>query len=244
MNRYGKGSLIAILITLVIHVAALLYFNISTLETKVYVIPDTAILELDFKDPEEIEKIINPEEEIQTPENNQTLKDLMKDIQDIRNQSYEDYSESEIEQKQLEAVEAENKKSVEELREKGIEGFDPSKFETKPTKKDDKKEKTESKKENAFAGKVTKECNVPGRECSTKTPAYICKGGGKVYVEINVDKIGRVKNARVISSKSTAESECILNTALKFAKKTTRVSSDLEGSNSQTGYIIYNFISQ
>ncbi|MEZ7902022.1 MAG: hypothetical protein QMC21_00725 [Flavobacteriales bacterium] len=244
MNRYGKGSLIAILITLVIHVAALLYFNISTLETKVYVIPNTAILELDFKDPEEIEKIINPEEEIQTPENNQTLKDLMKDIQDIRNQSYEDYSESEIEQKQLEAVEAENKKSVEELREKGIEGFDPSKFETKTTKKDDKKEKTESKKENAFAGKVTKECNVPGRECSTKTPAYICKGGGKVYIEINVDKIGRVKNARVIPSKSTVKSECILNTALKFAKKTTRVSSDLEGSNSQTGYIIYNFISQ
>ena len=244
MNRYGKGSLIAILITLVIHVAALLYFNISTLETKVYVIPNTAILELDFKDPEEIEKIINPEEEIQTPENNQTLKDLMKDIQDIRNQSYENYSESEIEQKQLEAVEAENKKSVEELREKGIEGFDPSKFETKTTKKDDKKEKTESKKENAFAGKVTKECNVPGRECSTKTPAYICKGGGKVYIEINVDKIGRVKNARVIPSKSTVKIECILNTALKFAKKTTRVSSDLEGSNSQTGYIIYNFISQ
>ena len=83
MNRYGKGSLIAILITLVIHVAALLYFNISTLETKVYVIPNTAILELDFKDPEEIEKIINPEEEIQTPENNQTLKDLMKDQQTV-----------------------------------------------------------------------------------------------------------------------------------------------------------------
>ena len=244
MNRYGKGSLIAILITLVIHVAALLYFNISTLETKVYVIPDTAILELDFKDPEEIEKIINPEEEIQTPENNQTLKDLMKDIQDIRNQSYEDYSESKIEQEQLEAVQVENKKSIEELREKGIEGFDPSKFEPKPTKKNDKKVKKESEKENAFAGKVTKECNVPGRECSTKTPAYICKGGGKVYVEINVDKIGRVKNARVISSKSTAESECILNTALKFAKQTTKVSSDLEGSNSQTGYIIYNFIGQ
>jgi hypothetical protein len=244
MNKYGKGSLIAILITLVIHVATLLYFNVSKLETKAYVIPNTAILELDFKDPEEIEKIINPEEELQTPENNQTLKDLMKDIQDIRNKSYEEYSESKIDQEQLEAIEAENKKTVEELREKGIGGFDESKFDTSPPKEDDKKEKTGSKKENAFAGKVTKECNVPGRECSTKTPAYICKGGGKVYIEINVDKIGRVKSAHVIPSKSSTSNECILNTALKFAKQTTRVSSDLKGSNSQKGYIIYNFISQ
>lgn len=121
MNKYGKGSLIAILITLVIHVATLLYFNVSKLETKVYVIPNTAILELDFKDPEEIEEMINPEEEIQTPENNQSLKDLMKDIQDIRNKSYKDYSESELEQKQLDAIEAENKKTIEELRENGVE---------------------------------------------------------------------------------------------------------------------------
>ncbi len=244
MNKIGKGSLIAILITLVIHFATFLYFNVSTLETKIYIPPHTAILELDFKDPEEIEKIINPEEEIQTPENNQTLKDLMKDIQDIRNKSYEDFSESEIEQEQLEAIEAENKKTVEELRENGVDGFDPSKYETKPEKTKNNKEDKRGEKENSFAGKVTKECNVPGRECYTKTPAYVCRGGGKVYVEIIVDKIGRVKNAKVISSKSTTTSECILNTALKFAKQTTKVSSDLDGSNSQKGYIIYNFISQ
>jgi len=196
MNKYGKGSLIAILITLVIHVATLLYFNVSKLETKVYVIPNTAILELDFKDPEEIEEMINPEEEIQTPENNQSLKDLMKDIQDIRNKSYKDYSESELEQKQLDAIEAENKKTIEELRENGVEGFDGSKFDTKPSKTDDKKKNKVGEKENSFAGKVTKECNVPGRECDTKTPSYTCKGGGKVFIEIKVDKIGRVRNVK------------------------------------------------
>lgn len=244
MNKYGKGSLIAILVTLVIHVATLLYFNVSTLETEFYPIPKTAVLELDFKDPEEIEEKINPTIEDQTPENNQSLKDLMKDIQDIRNKSYEDFSESKIEQKDIDAIEAENKKTIEELRENGVDGFDESKYKIKPKETEDNKKDKTGEKKNSFAGKVTKVCNVPGRECYTKTPAYICKGGGKVYVEISVDKIGMVKSANIIPSKSTTANECILNTALKFAKQTTKVSSDLNGSKSQKGYIIYNFIKQ
>ncbi|MEN8927814.1 MAG: hypothetical protein ABF242_10780 [Flavobacteriales bacterium] len=242
MNKIGKGSLFAILITLVIHIAMLLYFNVSTLKTTEVFIPNEVLLELDFKTPEEIEEIINPEPEI--AQNNQSIKDLMSDIQDIRNQSYEDFSESEMDNEILKSIEAENKKSVEELRDNGIKGFDKSEFDSEPDKKEVDKDKNTDKKNNNFAGKVTKECNIPGRECSTGTPSYQCAGGGKVYIDITVDKIGRVKSAKVNTSKSSTNSDCILNTALRFAKTTTKASSDLSGNNSQAGYIIYNFISQ
>ena len=241
MNKIGKGSLIAILITLVIHVATLLYFNLSKLETREIFIPSTALLELDFKDPEIIEEEINPEEEIQTPENNQSLKDLMKDIQDIRKKSNKNFNESEIEQEILDKIQAENKANSTQKDNKP-EGD----FGTKKNTKTAEEKGTDKKiAKNAYAGNnVTVSCNVPGRTCHTKRPTYICKGGGKVYIEIKVDKIGRVKNAKVVSSKSTTTNECILNNALDYAKSTTKVSSDLNGNNSQTGYIIYNFIKQ
>ena len=242
MNKNWKTtSIIALLIALVIHVMAFLYFNISSLEQGSIIIEKDLLLELDFTELDE-----DPLEEEIVEENNQSLTNLMKDIQNIRNQSYKNYSEAEIEQQILDEIAAENANTVNELRKNGLKGFDPSKYpEDKKKKKAPKGENPKTKKGgNQFAGSVTVSCNVPGRNCSTDKPTYVCKGGGKIYVNIKVDKLGRVKQASVNSSKSNTTNECLIQNALDYAKNTTTVNSDLDGKATTDGYIIYNFVSQ
>jgi hypothetical protein len=97
MNKNWKTtSIIALLIALVIHVMAFLYFNISTLEQGSIIIEKDLLLELDFTELDE-----DPLEEEIVEENNQSLTNLMKDIQNIRNQSYKNYSEAEMDLKDL-----------------------------------------------------------------------------------------------------------------------------------------------
>lgn len=241
MKFVKKTSLFALLIALILHVAALLFFNLSSLEVRPYIVDENVVLEIDYTEDEEEQEV----EEQEIDLNNQSLANLMQDIQNIRKKSYQNYSEAQIEAELLQQIETENKQSVKELREKGIKGYDESKFDLNPNaKKKENKKKTQQTGTNSYAGSVTAVCNVPGRKCFTEKPTYICKGGGKVYVEIKVDKLGRVKNASVNTTKSTTTNECILNNALDYARSTTRVNSDLKGNNTQKGYIIYNFIAQ
>ena len=144
MNKNWKTtSIIALLIALVIHVMAFLYFNISTLEQGSIIIEKDLLLELDFTELDE-----DPLEEEIVEENNQSLTNLMKDIQNIRNQSYKNYSEAEIEQQILDEIAAENANTVNELRKNGLKGFDPSKYpEDKKKKKAPKGENPKTKKE-------------------------------------------------------------------------------------------------
>ena len=245
MNTFKKTSLYALLIAIVLHVAGFLFMNVTTLNPGPVLIKEEPLLELDFTEEEESEEIeeeaLKPEEEEYDPD----IKNLMKDISDIRNNSYKDYSQSELEEMKLKEIEEANKKTVEELRKNGLKGFDPEEYEDK-TKKNDNEDKTGENpiKKNQYAGKVTKQCEMPGRGCETGTPSYKCNSGGKVFIDIKVDKIGRVKSAKVNTSKSTTTNQCILDEALKYARNTTKAGSDLNGQHTNIGYIIYNFIGQ
>ncbi len=243
MNKNWKTtSIIALLIALVIHVMAFLYFNISTLEQGPIIIEKDLLLELDFTEDEKE----NPEEEEEIiEENNQSLANLMKDIQAAKEGKYINNSQN-LEQEILDKIAEENAQTVDELRKNGLKGFDPSKY--SDDKKKNNTKQGEDDKSNLGGtvtnNNVTATCSVPGRKCSTKTPTYICKGGGKVHVDIKVDKLGRVKQATVNSSKSNTTNECIIQNALDYAKNTTIVNSDLDGKVTTDGQIIYTFVSQ
>ena len=242
-KKNTSTALFALLITVVLHVGAFLYVNLSTLTTTTTLYKDMAVIELDFRTEEEIEEILQPTEPI-IDESNQSIKDLMQDIQDIRNKSLSNFSESKIKQEIEQDVLNTNKKNSSQQDENSLEKSEENSSKTEESDKNLPQNTLQPKKENQYGGKVTKYCNVPGRECTTTAPSYKCQGGGEVYIEIKVDKIGSVRSAKVNSSKSTTTSECIINQALEYAKRTTKVSSDLRGEHSDKGYIIYNFISQ
>ncbi|MEN8839338.1 MAG: hypothetical protein ABF238_02390 [Flavobacteriales bacterium] len=240
-KQWNKITLYAILATVVLHVLVFLSFNLTTIQSEISVFSDAAILELDYREPEEIEKMLLPPEQ-NIDESNQSIKDLMQDIQDIRNKSRANYSESQINQEIENKVNETNKQSLNEIN-KGENATNTSSGVDMPKKETTKTEKS-SEAENSYAGKVTRYCNVPGRECYTVAPSYTCKGGGKVQIDIKVDKIGTVRSVKVNSANTTTTNECILNQALDYAKRTTKVSSDLKGEHANSGYIIYNFVSQ
>ena len=242
-NHIKSTGILAILITLVIHVAAFLYANLSTLETKPPIYKDTAIIELDYRTEEEIEEMLEPKEPV-IDETNDEIKDLMQDIQDIRNKSMNDFSESQINKEVEQEVLNRNKENSTQSDDVSENGNQTSSSSENKKNKENTRQTSTPEKENQYAGRVTKYCNVPGRECNTVAPSYTCKGGGKVYIDIKVDKIGRVKSASFNQGKSTTSSECIISKALDYAKRTTKVSSDLKGEHSNKGYIIYNFVSQ
>ena len=231
----------AILATIVLHVLVILSFNLTKIQSEMTVFSDAAILELDFKEPEEIEKMLLPPEQ-NIDESNQDIKDLMQDIQDIRKKSRTNFSESRINQEIENEVIERNNQSLNEKNKKKESGTNSSIKET-PTKENETQDKS-AEAENSYAGKVTRYCNVQGRECYTVAPSYTCKGGGQVQIDIKVDKIGTVKSVKVNTANTTTTNECILNQALDYAKRTTKVSSDLKGEHANSGYIIYNFVSQ
>ncbi|MEN8810839.1 MAG: hypothetical protein ABF264_07285 [Flavobacteriales bacterium] len=234
-------TLYAILATIVLHVLVILSFNLTKIQSEMTVFSDAAILELDFKEPEEIEKMLLPPEQ-NIDESNQDIKDLMQDIQDIRKKSRTNFSESRINQEIENEVIERNNQSLNEKNKKKESGTNSSIKET-PTKENETQDKS-AEAENSYAGKVTRYCNVQGRECYTVAPSYTCKGGGQVQIDIKVDKIGSVKSVKVNTANTTTTNECILNQALDYAKRTTKVSSDLKGEHANSGYIIYNFVSQ
>jgi len=234
-------TLYAILATIVLHVLVILSFNLTKIQSEMTVFSDAAILELDFKEPEEIEKMLLPPEQ-NIDESNQDIKDLMQDIQDIRKKSRTNFSESRINQEIENEVIERNNQSLNEKNKKKESGTNSSIKET-PTKENETQDKS-AEAENSYAGKVTRYCNVQGRECYTVAPSYTCKGGGQVQIDIKVDKIGTVKSVKVNTANTTTTNECILNQALDYAKRTTKVSSDLKGEHANSGYIIYNFVSQ
>lgn len=234
-------TLYAILATIVLHVLVFLSFNLTKIESEMTVFSDAAILELDFREPEEIEKMLLPPEQ-NIDELNQDIKDLMQDIQDIRKKSRTNFSESRINEEIENEVNERNNQSLNEKNNNKESGTNSSIKET-PTKENETQDKS-AEAENSYAGKVTRYCNVQGRECYTVAPSYTCKGGGQVQIDIKVDKIGTVKSVKVNTANTTTTNECILNQALDYAKRTTKVSSDLKGEHANSGYIIYNFVSQ
>lgn len=73
-------------------------------------------------------------------------------------------------------------------------------------------------------------------------PAYRCYGAGEVTVAIVVDQQGKVVNAKVNESVSTAD-ECLHNFAVRAARMS-RFNRDTNAPTRQVGEIVYSFIAQ
>ncbi|MBN2348253.1 MAG: energy transducer TonB [Bacteroidales bacterium] len=108
---------------------------------------------------------------------------------------------------------------------------------------EEKKPKPSDKKEKTYSGPTNITYFLENRsDRNLPVPVYKCEGGGEVTIEIIVDQKGRVVNAE-ISKSSTTASYCLQQVALNYAQKSV-FNIDLNAPLKQKGTITYIFIPQ
>ena len=76
-----------------------------------------------------------------------------------------------------------------------------------------------------------------------RIPIYKCQGSGKIVLLIEVNQKGNVENASVINSESTANDECLGETATGAALSS-RFESNINAPKIQKGTLTYIFVAQ
>lgn len=249
MLEFVKKHKVGIIITLLFHFLLFGFTMTKKMNIPPYVKKTQAIIEFDFREDPIIEDEIveeDPLEEAELPTEeaiNERIQNMMRDANDKRKRSNKNYSEKQIEE-QLEQKYKNLEQEIIAKRKAEGKGFDPSKYEFTPKESDNGDEKASSAEaENQKAGRVASTCNIPGRDCRSKTPAYRCQTSGKVFIEIKVNQKGVVTSAKVNPSKSTTSNDCLVQESIKYAKRT-RVNQDFKGPRSVDGTVEFNFISQ
>ncbi len=238
----------AIIATLVFHLAFFLWSNFVTVKDITRIPPPEVDIEIPLDDIEFDEDMMEMLELNKEPLPSQNLANMATDANDTREKSYEDYSTyeedfSEQSQMTAEELEAQFFKEVasEANSDKHSELENLDKHELK--KYDKSTKNTTSGGKNAYAGEVMISYNLKGRKAySLPNPGYTCNGSGVVVVQIKVDKSGSVKFADYSSSLSNRATECMIEKALKFAKKSRF--DYVSNAGLQTGTITYKFVGQ
>jgi len=78
---------------------------------------------------------------------------------------------------------------------------------------------------------------------SLPRPGYTCNSSGTVVVNIKVDKSGEVKSADFNSALSSSADECMVEKAIRYAKKS-RFNLNSNSPMLQSGTITYKFVSK
>ena len=111
--------------------------------------------------------------------------------------------------------------------------------------------KTESSSSNQYSGDVMVEFQLDGRTAFennnwyVRNPGYTCGYGssGRVVVSIKVDKGGKVVGATYDATKSSGANQCMIEQSVRYAKKSKFNFKDSAPAQ-QSGTIIYKFVAQ
>ncbi|HIP36181.1 MAG TPA: hypothetical protein EYG85_04950 [Crocinitomix sp.] len=238
----------AIIATVVIHLLFFLVTNFVTVKD-IRRIPSPEVnIEIPLDDIEFDEEMMELLELNKDPIANQNLANMVANENDNREKSYEDYSTyeedfSESSQMTVEELEAKffNEVASEANSEKHAKLENIEKHELKQYDKSTRN--TTSGGKNAYAGEVMISYNLKGRKAySLPNPGYTCNGSGTVVIQVKVDKAGNVKFADYSATQSNRATECMINKALKYAKKSRF--DYASNSGIQTGTITYKFVGQ
>ncbi|QZE14717.1 hypothetical protein K4L44_02320 [Halosquirtibacter laminarini] len=112
-----------------------------------------------------------------------------------------------------------------------------------PKKKVDNASKRDRKK-TVFVGKSNIHYSLEGRfHTHLPIPIYLAENGGKVFVDIIVNRRGSVISANLNNAKSSYDDPSLVKYALEAAKSST-FDPSTTSSNRQSGYIVYTFVPQ
>lgn len=242
----------AILGTVLFHIIIFVVSGFTTVKPVTKLLPEEIRIEIPLDDIEldpELEELLDLKKE---PLPTEDVSNFVKDANDTREESFENYSTNKdaIDQEvlndakaleaQLFAEAAENNPNKAESRaESDTDIITEDKSKNKST---DKPVET-SGGENAIAGEVLVEYDLPGRKAhSLPRPSYMCNSAGTIVIQIKVDASGSVKDTRFLSNRSSGATECLIERATKYAK---RARFDYKsGVGLQTGTITYKFMAQ
>ena len=243
----------AILGTVLFHFIFFLSSNFVTIQRPYNSVEEIVDVELEmdeFEIDEELMKMLEMQEQM-TPEE---ISALIKDQNDKREKSYENFSSQDIDNQVMDDAKALEAKYFEELASQRPEGGEASnavnkqeqniKPEAKTKQKFSDKSAVNNNGENAFAGRVMVSFSLTNRKAhSLEIPGYTCNGSGTVVMDIKVDKSGYVKDASYNSNMSSGATDCMIDKAKSYAS-IARFSFNSEGGLSQSGTITYKFIGQ
>ncbi|MBK9195509.1 MAG: hypothetical protein IPO17_11090 [Flavobacteriales bacterium] len=94
-----------------------------------------------------------------------------------------------------------------------------------------------------LAGNVTVEHNLADRSAHIAVPAYMCKTGGIVLVDVEVDRNGIVQHAALNKGGSTTTDVCMTDLAEQAASKASFSTSTI-ADDPQRGWIKFVFVAQ
>ena len=247
---YVEKYKFAILGTVLVHIIFFFYSTFATLERPyTSVDPEAEVLipldEVEF-DPEIMEMMKLNEQKPQEVTN------IIADANDQREKSHHDFSSQE-------EMDEEVMKSAEELEKeyqdywKGQRGpdessnadiEDPDKEEKDSRKNNVNKNNIDTEGSNAVAGEVLVRYDLSNRKAhDLPKPGYTCNSSGTVVVDIKVDKTGAVKSASFNAGLSSGADECMIDKAIRYAKKS-RFNYSGGAPSAQSGTITYKFVSR
>lgn len=230
--------------TLLLHSVALLGMSLAQMKGR------TAQVELNLRDVEvlppmteqELEQLLerNANPQADRPVVN-ALSNVSAEIAKPSEAMLERYASKSMEE--LKAIEQEEfDRLAKERQERGEEIVVP---ELTPEKWD-KKLYMEPAKPVKVAGNVTVAFDLigePKRGANIKVPAYQCKTGGAVLVDIEVDRDGQVRRAEINASGSTTTEPCMLELA-ESAARDAAFSPAANAPSGQKGWIGFTFVAQ
>lgn len=236
-SKYLTNRNVAILGTVSFHAFLLAIFthiNIDYTDRE-----ESATLMINFTE-EQLDKLLEEdiEESIEDPESNINILDEFSGP--VSNQASSLSSENTVEELRS------SMKSLENVRNEDVDLFSDEAVERDiPTKQSesvtDGVGEEERKVENAFTGKSTINYFLEGRYSDRlPNPIYTCIDGGKIHIDIKVNQQGRVIEAKYNKGKSNSKNECLIETALKYARRS-KFNTDFNSAETQKGYINYLF---
>lgn len=249
MDRHKFG----IIGTFAVYILIFMYLQMRSY-TKYFPIPpfhEGAVIQ---KEPEiELEK-----EQIEVPTDfHSTPKNMVRDQNDKRERSDENYSQNKPSENTAQSVKDYEKKLFEETggakkREQIRQQAEQDKLnKSKPTNTTKPTTTSQTGGDKAFAGNVMVEWVLADRNAHqnnnwyVRNPGYTCGVGsnGRVVIDIRVNQNGDVISAIYNSSKSSGANGCMIEQAQKYAK-ISRFAFKTDAPKSQDGQILYTFVSQ
>lgn len=252
IERHKYGISLAILVHLLVFVGLNLYKVSNPVEMpqrKVSVDVELDDYELDLT-PEEMQALMNRQ-----TDPGEDPKNLVSNMNDDREKSYEDYSNYSVNDKNVKDYvknyEQEMYKDIQNEREsKGEKYLKDYNSDVKIYGGDERKKNNNAPaSDKQYAGKTVLSYDLDGRgpkdnnSWHVRNPGYRCKGSGKVAVIIKVDRYGAVKDAKLDPSASTSYTDCMVSNAIKYALLS-KFNYKSSAPALQTGRIYYRFIAQ
>lgn len=255
-----------IIVTFLVHVAALLYLQVDTYEVR---LPERVFEVLsevtEFEDYIEI----NPDHIISEDEFNANLnadvRNVTRDLSDKRDRSYENFSQSSIDQrveqnaKDLERQFFEEFASGRPSTTNASNNSGSGSTSTTPTNNNSTTKPNTSENntgaaaggDNQFAGNTMVDFELANRNPHNnnkwfiRNPGYTCGSGsnGRVAVAIRVNQNGDVISARYVPEMSNGANGCMIEQAERYAKMS-RFAFSSSAPKTQDGFIYYTFVSR